>query len=86
MVCIRKHIPVVVDKDVLHSWLSTALLTLLMGGAVALTMQLVWKPDASWSHSFFALLSSVFVGIIVMIIGSTLLKRPELFWMLGRHR
>lgn len=86
MVCIRKHIPVVVDKDVLRSWLLTALLTLVMGGAVALTMQFAWKTDASWSHSFLALLSSVFVGIIVMIIGSTLLKRPELYWVFGRHR
>ena len=86
MVYIRKHVRTIVDSDVLRSWLSTALLTLLMGGAVAITTQMVWNPTAGWLHSCWVLLLSVFVGIIVMVIGSTVLKRPELYWVLGRHR
>jgi len=86
IICIRKHVTNAVDHEVMRSWLSTLLLTIVMGGAVALTMQLIWDPNSSWLSSCFTLLISVFVGVLAMVIGSIVLRRPELFWALGKQR
>jgi putative peptidoglycan lipid II flippase len=86
IICIRKHVTNAVDHEVMRSWLSTLLLTIVMGGAVALTMQLIWDPNSNWLSSCFTLLISVFVGVLAMVIGSIVLRRPELFWALGKQR
>lgn len=86
LVCIRKHVSIAVDREVLRSWLYTLFLTIFMGGGVAFTMQWIWDPNASWLHSSIVLGISVFVGIFTMVIGSIVLRRPELFWAIGKQR
>ena len=86
MVLIRKHVDVIVDRAVIQSWLSTAILTVVMGGVVAYVTQSIWDTSGDWLHTCWALFIAVGTGIVVMVAGSLLLKRPELYWMLGKQR
>jgi len=84
LVVIRKHVQIPVDRDVIRSWCTTSLLTLVMGGAVAIVVQQFWSPAGGALHSWVVLSGAVFVGVSIFGIGSILLKRPELHWILGR--
>ena len=86
MVLIRKHVTVSIDREVLRSWLLTAVLTLIMGVAVAVVVHLTWVDGSNWLQSLWVVVCAVIVGVGVMGIGSVLLKRPELYWVLGRQR
>ncbi len=86
LVVIRKHVQISVDREVIRSWCSTALLTLVMGAAVAIVIQQFWSPDGGMLHSWVVLAGAVFVGVGVFGIGSILLKRPELHWIMGLSR
>ena len=86
MILIRKHVSNSVDSEVIRSWCSTALLTLVMSGVVALVTAQWWDASKDWYHALFVLLGAVGAGIIVYGIGSLLLRKPELHWILGRQR
>ena len=86
MVFIRKHVSVSVDRAVIRSWCTTALLTLIMSGAVALVTNQWWDASKDWYHALVVLLGAVGGGIIVFGVGSLILRKPELHWILGRHR
>jgi len=86
LIFIRKHIPSTVDSEVLRSWLLTLVLTLLMSGVVAIVVNALWEPSTDWMTSCIALATAVLAGVIVVVIGSLLLKRPELHWVVGRQR
>ncbi|MBC8309368.1 MAG: murein biosynthesis integral membrane protein MurJ [Planctomycetes bacterium] len=85
MFLIRKHVSSPVDQTVVRSWCTTALLTFAMGGAVALVIQM-WSPTAGVWHSTIVLVLAVLVGVSFVGIGSFLLRKPELNWILGRTR
>ena len=86
MVLIRKHVHVTVDGAVLRSWFSTAMLTLVMSGCVAYVTYITWNQDGSWLQSCVTLCIAVGTGIAVMVVGSLLIRRPELYWVLGKQR
>ena len=86
MALIRKHVKVTVDRAVLRSWFSTAMLTIVMGGCVAYVTSVTWDPEGSWLQSFMTLCMTVGTGIFVVVLGSILIRRPELLWVLGKQR
>jgi putative peptidoglycan lipid II flippase len=86
LLVIQKHMRAPVDSAVLRSWCSTAVLTLVMGCAVAWIVQGFWHPSDGWWHAFWVLASSVCAGISIVVAGSLLFKKPELLWVLGRSR
>jgi putative peptidoglycan lipid II flippase len=82
----KRHVPTLVDPQVLKSWSYTALLTLILGIVVGVLMHLAWDQNGTWLHSLLVLLGSVVGGIAVMIVGGMVLRRPELYWSIGRQR
>jgi putative peptidoglycan lipid II flippase len=86
MMLIRKHVKVTVDRAVLRSWFSTAMLTIVMGSCVAYVTSVTWDSEGSWLQSFTTLCMTVGTGIFVMVLGSILIRRPELLWVLGKQR
>ncbi len=86
LVVIRKHVLVPVNSAVVRSWCSTAVLTLVMSGAVAFVVHQLWNPMGGWGHSSLVLAVAVGIGITTVVAGSVLLKKPELRWILGRNR
>ena len=86
LVLVGKHVNVPVSREVLRSWYSTAMLTLVMSAIVALVIDPFWIPTEGWFHSCLVLGASVLAGILVVGIGSIILRKPELHWILGRHR
>jgi putative peptidoglycan lipid II flippase len=83
---IRKHVLVPVNSAVVRSWCSTAVLTLVMSGAVAFVVHQLWNPMGGWGHSSLVLAVAIGIGITTVVAGSVLLKKPELRWILGRNR
>ena len=84
MVLIRRHIATPVDGDVLRSWGSTSILTLLMGAIVSVVMSLMWVQNGTWSSSMYCLAASVGSGVVAFFVGSYVMKMPELHWFFGR--
>ncbi len=84
LVVIRKHIKMPINNTVLKSWVTTAFLTLAMSIVVALAVHYFWDPAISLWGSAVILSLAVGMGIAIMAVGSLLLKRPELQWVLGR--
>ncbi len=81
-----KHLESTVNREVVRSWVSTAVLTLAMSAVVALLVEKLWNPQGDWLHSSVVLGVTVVAGIFVVGTGSILLRKPELLWILGRHR
>ncbi|MBC8421743.1 murein biosynthesis integral membrane protein MurJ [bacterium] len=81
-----KHVKKTVNADVIRSWGSTAFLTLVMSAVVAILVDFLWNPEEDWAHSCVVLATSVVAGMAVVGVGSVLLRKPELHWILGRHR
>ena len=79
------YVPVLVDAEVLRSWVKTAVLTAYMGGLVMFLVQLLWDGSGDWSNAFYVLFGAVAAGILVICVGSKLLKMPELAWTIGRR-
>jgi hypothetical protein len=73
-----------INNTVLKSWVTTAFLTLAMSIVVALAVHYFWDPAISLWGSAVILSLAVGMGIAIMAVGSLLLKRPELQWVLGR--
>jgi putative peptidoglycan lipid II flippase len=84
MVLIRRHIATPVDGNVLRSWGSTSILTLLMGAIVSVVMSLTWVQNGTWSSSMYCLAASVGSGVVAFFVGSYVMKMPELHWFFGR--
>ncbi|MBT4523969.1 MAG: hypothetical protein HOC21_03510, partial [Phycisphaerae bacterium] len=82
----RRHVPILIDRNVLKSWLYTAILTLILGVSVGLLVQMTWDQTSSWTYSLFVLVGAVVSGIAIMVLGAIALKRPELHWSIGRQR
>ena len=85
LVLFRMYVPVLVDAEVLRSWVKTAVLTAYMGGLVMFLVQLLWDGSGDWSNAFYVLFGAVAAGILVICVGSKLLKMPELAWTIGRR-
>ncbi|MDP7005590.1 MAG: murein biosynthesis integral membrane protein MurJ [Phycisphaerales bacterium] len=83
---INKHVKQPVNSEVVRSWLSTSLLTVVMSGFVAYLINQMWNPLDEWWDSLLTLSLSVLTGMIIMVAGSWFLKKPELLWVLGRNR
>jgi len=86
LLVIQKHMRAPVNSEVLKSWCSTVVITLVMGCTVAWIVQGFWHPLEGWWHAFWVLTSSVCAGIVIVVLGSFMLKKPELHWVLGRSK
>ncbi|MBC8201768.1 MAG: polysaccharide biosynthesis C-terminal domain-containing protein, partial [Planctomycetes bacterium] len=86
LLVIKKHMRTPLESAVLRSWGSTAALTFLMGCGVAWIVQGYWHPLDGWWHAFWVLACAVSAGIVIVVAGSLILKKPELHWVLGRSR
>jgi putative peptidoglycan lipid II flippase len=79
----RRHAPDLIDRHVRRSWLASALLSLLMAGAVMLIHW--WLPPASsWRLALGELVLLVAAGAAIVAAGARILRMPELRWALGR--
>ncbi len=86
MRAIRKHVDQPANMDVVSSWIKTALATIVMSIAVALSIKFCFVGDTfSWRESFGVLAICVGVGIFVFGICVHLLKMEERRWILGKR-
>ena len=84
MVLIRRHVAKPVDEAVVRSWLSTTVLTLIMGAVVAIVMNYMWVEDGEWLDSIYCLAACVASGSLTFLLGSVVMRMPELHWFMGR--
>jgi putative peptidoglycan lipid II flippase len=84
MVLIRRHVAKPVDEAVVRSWLSTTVLTLIMGAVVAMVMNYMWVEDGEWLDSIYCLAACVASGSLTFLLGSVVMRMPELHWFMGR--
>ena len=81
---IRKHVDVPADKTVVTSWIKTAIASLIMSIAVAMSLSLIPVDSSfSWWESCITLGIAVGVGIVVFGVCAHLLKMEEGKWILG---
>ncbi|MBT4529973.1 MAG: murein biosynthesis integral membrane protein MurJ [Phycisphaerae bacterium] len=86
LVYIRPHVANPIDQEVIRSFVATSVLTIAMSIVVALVVSQLWKTGGDWNDSLLPLISSVAAGIVVFVLGSVLMKRPELHWAIGKSR
>ena len=86
IVLIRKQVANPVDREVMVSWLKTALLTLVMGAVVATVTWILWDPQHDWIGAIWTLAAGVGSGVVVFGFGSVMLSMPELHWVLGKSK
>jgi putative peptidoglycan lipid II flippase len=80
----RRYVPRLVDSAVLRSWIKTALLTLVMGGAVGGFIDFLANGGVGYMLALWTLLGALILGVVLLGFGSFLLKMPELKWSIGR--
>tara|TARA_X000001036_G_scaffold86407_3_gene78457 strand:- start:6928 stop:8502 length:1575 start_codon:yes stop_codon:yes gene_type:complete len=85
LVLFRQYVPVLVDSEVLRSWVRTAVLTICMGALVSYLVYVLDNANGDWLNALYVLLTAVIAGVLVIAGGSTLFKMPELVWAIGRR-
>jgi putative peptidoglycan lipid II flippase len=84
LVCMERFVTRPLNTEVIHSFGATAILTFIMSTAVWVVVHQLWQTGGNWSSSLVPLALSVVVGILVFAVGSKILKRPELRWVVGK--
>ena len=84
LVCMERFVTRPLNTEVIHSFAATAILTFIMSIAVWVVVHQLWQTGGNWSSSLVPLALSVVVGILVFAVGSKILKRPELRWVVGK--
>lgn len=81
LIFIRKHVDHAIDPSVLAGWARTVALTIVMGGAVWLYLDMT----AEWAYDFWRraviLLSAVSLGGVIVLGGAWVTRAEELKWL-----
>jgi putative peptidoglycan lipid II flippase len=83
----RRYASHVVNRDVLTSWLRSAIVTVAMGTAVWLAMTIITPTPAlagTWRWAVIQLAIFVPLGMGTAWIASMLLRMPEMWWAMGK--
>jgi putative peptidoglycan lipid II flippase len=84
---IRKHADHIIDQSVKKSWMKTIALSAIMA-AVVLVVDATLAPSralaGTWRWSVIELGVLVTIGVIIVTVGSTMLRMQEFRWALGK--
>ena len=84
LVLVRRLTDRPIDGGVVGSWVGTGVCAAVMGAAVYFVLRFMGGAMESWWGSVLACGLSVAAGAAVMVLGSVLLRKPELRWVVSR--
>ncbi|MDZ4753257.1 MAG: murein biosynthesis integral membrane protein MurJ [Phycisphaerae bacterium] len=85
LVILRQRVGAIIDRDLLMSWLRTALATSVMAAAVIGAAMWVPHVHAGWWGAVRELAILIPVGAVAVLGTALLLRMPEMRWALGRR-
>ncbi|MCH7602257.1 MAG: murein biosynthesis integral membrane protein MurJ [Planctomycetes bacterium] len=86
LLVVRRHVPHLINREVLLSWGQTIIAALPMTGVVMLFASSFSQGPVGWAESLGRLVLLVGSGGIIVAITALSLRMPELSWALGRKK